>query len=47
MILAGELAGAFLAGVAVTLAAVPLAARWYVRRKFGGMVDLLGLTPKR
>ena len=47
MDLALECAGSFVAGVLVTLAVLPFAAKWYLRRRLGGMVDLLGAMPKK
>lgn len=41
MTLALELAGAFLAGAISSLLAGGIAAKWYMRRKFGGMLDLI------
>ena len=46
MDLALECAGSFAAGVLVTLAVLPFAAKWYLRRRLGGMLDLLGAGHK-
>lgn len=37
-----ELAAAFFAGTFTALAAVYYGGRWYLRRRLGGMVDLIG-----
>lgn len=42
MILGLELAGAFLAGCASTIVTVLVVGRWYLRRRLGGMLDLIG-----
>ena len=44
MILGLEMFGAFLAGVVVTVVTVVVGGKWYLRRKFGGMVDLIGVA---
>lgn len=40
-----ELAGTFVAGFGFALVTVAVVGKWYMRRRFGGLIDLL--TPPK
>ncbi len=45
MILGLEVGGAFVAGVACSFASIYFGGRWFLRRRYGGLIDIL--TPPK